>query len=169
MQDERPLAFASRSFSHAERNYCQIEKELLAVVFSLRRFDQYVYARHVFVESDHQPLEILVRKPLKDVPRRLQRMLLELQRYDFTLTYKKGSLMIIADALSRAYLLSCKADFDAEERICQFSTQQDLEKVDLSQEVPGVDDERIKLVKEHTAADSLLQRLIELVQDGWQI
>ena len=84
-------------------------------------------------------------------------MLLELQRYDFTLTYKKGSLMIIADALSRAYLLSCKADFDAEERICQFSTQQDLEKVDLSQEVPGVDDERIKQVKEHTAADSMLR------------
>ena len=47
--------------------------------------------------------------------------------------------------------------------------QQDLEKVDLSQAVPGGDDERIKQVKERTAADSMLQRLIELVQDGWQI
>ena len=65
--------------------------------------------------------------------------------------------------------MSSKADLDAEERICQFSTQQDLEKVDLSQEVPGMDDERIKQVKERTAADSMLQRLIELVQDGWQI
>ena len=83
MQNGQPVAFASRALSSAEVNYCQIEKELLAVVFALHCFDQYVYGRHISVEFDHQPLQILVKKPLKDVPRRLQRMLLELQRYDY--------------------------------------------------------------------------------------
>ena len=42
MQNGQPVAFASRALSSAEVNYCQIEKELLAVVFALHRFDQYV-------------------------------------------------------------------------------------------------------------------------------
>ena len=91
MRNGHPMAFASRSLSSAEINYCQIEKELLAVVFAMHRFDQYVYGRHVWIESDHQPLQILTKKQLKDVPQRMQRMLLELQRYDFTVTYKKES------------------------------------------------------------------------------
>ena len=85
LQNGQPIAFASRALTRTEKNYCQIEKELLAVVFAMHRFDQYVYGQHVDIETDHQPLKILARKPLKDVPRRLQSMLLELQRYDFTL------------------------------------------------------------------------------------
>ena len=72
------------SLSSAEKNYSQLEKEMLAIVFALRRFDQYVYGREVLVESDHQPLETILRKPLHEAPRRLQRMMMELQRYDLT-------------------------------------------------------------------------------------
>ena len=89
MQNGQPIAFARRALTRTEKNYCQMEKELLAVVFAMHRFDQYVYGLHVDIETDHQPLEILARKPLKDVPRRPQRMLFEFQRYDFTLHYKK--------------------------------------------------------------------------------
>ena len=42
MQDNHVIAFASRSLSDTEKNYAQIEKELLAVVFALDKFDQYV-------------------------------------------------------------------------------------------------------------------------------
>ena len=128
MQNGQPVAFASRALSSAEINYCQIEKELLAVVFAMHPFDQYVYGRHVSRESDHQPLQILAKKPLKDVPRRLQHMLLELQRYDFTITYKKGELLFIADALSRAYLSDQSPEYNAGERVCHFSTEEEWEK-----------------------------------------
>ncbi|KAK8768579.1 hypothetical protein V5799_014956 [Amblyomma americanum] len=39
---ERPIAFASRSLASAERNYCQLGKEALAVVFGVMRFKQYL-------------------------------------------------------------------------------------------------------------------------------
>ena len=96
--------YVSRSLTETECNYAQIEKELLAVVFGLERFENYTYGRHVEVESDHKPLEIIHRKNLHSAPKRLQRMLLRLQKFDYHVNYKKGTEMYFADTLSRAYL-----------------------------------------------------------------
>ena len=54
----------------------------------------------VSVESDHQPLESIVQKPLNDAPKRLQRMLLQLQKYTLRVHYKRGTQMHLADTLS---------------------------------------------------------------------
>ena len=59
--------------------YVQIEKELLAVVFAFTKFYQYVYSQDFIVESDHKPLEAILKKSLAAVPLRLQRMILQLQ------------------------------------------------------------------------------------------
>ena len=72
LQDGQPVAFASRVLSESERNYAQIEKELLAIVFGFTRFRQYLYGRKVTVDSDHKPLQSLYGKPLNLVPKRLQ-------------------------------------------------------------------------------------------------
>ena len=90
----------------AEENYARIEKENLTIVFGCERFDHYIYGRHVIVETDHKPLESLATKPIHAVPKRLQRMMLHLQKYDLNIKYKKGSMMYLADTLSRAYLKS---------------------------------------------------------------
>jgi len=47
LQDERPVAYPSRSITDAESRYAQIEEELLAVHFSLERFNQYIYGKRV--------------------------------------------------------------------------------------------------------------------------
>ena len=62
LQEERPVAYASRSLTDAESRYAQIEKELLAVQFSLERFHQYIYGEKITIESDHKPLEAIVKK-----------------------------------------------------------------------------------------------------------
>lgn len=85
LQDEQPICYASRTMTPAEENYAQIEKETLAIVFSMERFHQYTYGRHTIVHSDHKPLEAIMKKPLSKAPLRLQRMLLRLQQYDITL------------------------------------------------------------------------------------
>src|SRR4029434_9272691 len=64
LQDGRPVCYASRALTDTEKRYAQIEKELLAIVFAAKRFHQYVYGRPVTVQSDHKPLEVIVRKPL---------------------------------------------------------------------------------------------------------
>ena len=105
MQNGQPVAYASRALADAETRYAQIEKELLAIVFACDRFHAYIYGRNmVNVESDHQPLEMIMRKSLNDAPKRLQRMLLQLQRYSLRVSYKRGSQMHLADTLSRAYI-----------------------------------------------------------------
>ena len=70
-QNGQPIAFATRALSDAETRYAQIEKELLAVVFGLEKFHQYTYGRPVTVQSDHKPLEVIVKKPVFKAPKRL--------------------------------------------------------------------------------------------------
>ena len=54
------------------------------------------------VESDHRPLEVILKKPIVMALKRLQRMLLRLQRYTFQPKYTPGGQVLVADALSRA-------------------------------------------------------------------
>ena len=53
MQNNRQVAYASRALTSAENRYAQIETGLLAVVFALEKFHQYIYGTNVEIESDH--------------------------------------------------------------------------------------------------------------------
>ena len=77
MQEERPIAFAPKSLTQTEVGYAQIEKELLAIVFGLKRWNQFTYGRHVSVHSDHKPISAIMKNPLSTAPPRLMRMLLQ--------------------------------------------------------------------------------------------
>ena len=58
------MCYAPRSLNSAERNYAQIEKELLAIVYGCIRFHQYFYGKKVRVETDHKSLEPLLKKTI---------------------------------------------------------------------------------------------------------
>ena len=84
MQNGLQIAYASRALSQCEQRYAQIEKECLAIVYACEIFDQYIFGRDIVtVQSDHKPLEVIFKKSLLNAPKRLQRMLLRLQRYNF--------------------------------------------------------------------------------------
>ena len=95
------------------KNYSQIEKELLAVVFGCERFNHYVYGGPVKVDSDHKPLVPITKKPLVKSPPRLQRVLLRLQKYDISITYVPAKYMHVADTPSRVFFsaYSCSYSF----------------------------------------------------------
>ena len=101
MQDERPIAFASKSLTETEQRYANIEQEMLAVIFGCKRFHTCVYASEFIIKSDHKPLETFNKKNITAAPPRLQRMLLEIQGYDFQIRYKPGKEVMLAGGLSR--------------------------------------------------------------------
>ena len=105
LQNGKPIAYASRALTTTERNYAQIEKECLSLVFAAERFEHYVLGKsNVLMLTDHKPLETIFKKPITRCPKRLQRMRLRLQKYDITVKYKPGPTMFISDTLSRAAL-----------------------------------------------------------------
>ena len=91
LQEGHPVCFTLHTLSNTERNCAQIEKECLAIVSCMDKWHYYLYGKHdITVRSDHQPLETIFKKPLSRGPRRLQRMMLKLPKYQFTVRYKKG-------------------------------------------------------------------------------
>ena len=160
LQKGQPVAYASRALTPVETRYTQIEKELLAIVFMCERFDlTYIYGREmVSVETDHKPLEAIVRKALNSAPQCLQRMLLRLQRYNLEIRYKKGKEMLLADTLSRAFL----PDANVSEFV------HELEEIDHKASLP-VSDARWHQIKTASTDDPVLQELRSVIQCGWPL
>ena len=83
---EQPIAYASRTLSSAEKNYSQIDKEALAVVWGVKRFHQYLFGLHFTLITDHQPLTTIFspQRPMSaTAASRLQRQALFLSTYSY--------------------------------------------------------------------------------------
>ena len=154
LQNGRPVAYASRALTETETRYAQIEKELLAVVFACTKFKNYICAKQVTVETDHQPLISITKKPLSAAPARLQRMLMRLQSHDIHLVYRKGKDLVLADALSRAYL---QTEQQENEEVTDYEVLSLL----------PITSNKLDELKQATAADNSLQRVYRATQSGW--
>ena len=129
----------------------------------------YVYGRNIKVQSDHKPLEIILKKSLVLAPKRLQRMMLRLQKYDLEVVYKKGEQMYMADTLSRAYLKE-QGEEEAQEEVmtvCNRSEAEiEMEQVESIKNIP-ISDERLGELKKATEEDPEMKVLLTTVQQGW--
>ena len=159
LQQGQPVAFASRALTPTEQRYAQIEKECLAIVFACKKFHMYVFGRHVRVQSDHQPLESIMKKPLEAAPARLQRMLLQLQKYDLDVVYKKGREMLVADTLSRAVV-------NSEESLATVNALRSVSECEPTLTL-NVRPDNCARIKEAVAKDPAMQRLKEFIELGW--
>jgi len=155
-QDGKPIAFASKSLTNAEKNYSNIERETLAMVFGITRFHTYLFGKHFTVVTDHKPLVMIHSKPLTSAPPRLQRLLIKIQGYDFDIIYQEGKKMVLSDTLSR------------------LPNPQKNEEIPLDLHVDCV---RIELIhhgadkheelRTNTLADPVLVKLSTIIHTGW--
>lgn len=95
----QPVHYASRKLSSAERNYATVELECLAVVWAVKKFEPYLYGKHFYLQTDHQPLAFL--QKAKHINSRLMRWALLFQPYSFTVQVIPGKENVGADFLSR--------------------------------------------------------------------
>ena len=101
---ECPIAFASRTLSTSERNYAQVEREALSLVYGIQKFHQYLYGRRFMLVTDHKPLTTIL-GPKKGIPplaaARLQRWALQLSAYSYEIEFRPTGQHSNADRLSR--------------------------------------------------------------------
>ena len=101
---EKPIAFASRSLAAAEKKYAQLEKEGLAIIFGVKKFNDFLLGRKFTISSDHKPLQHLFSESRPVPPlasARIQRWALTLGAYDYSIAYRPGEQLANADSLSR--------------------------------------------------------------------
>ena len=101
LQESRPVVYVSRTLTETEKRYSDIERELLAIVFALKRLNHYTLGRIITVQSDHQPLQSIWKKSIVSASPRLQGLLLRLAHYDSNIEFLCGKQNVIADALNR--------------------------------------------------------------------
>lgn len=159
----QPVAFTSCSLNPTEQRYSQIEKECLAICQAFQKFDQWLYGKKdITVHTDHKPLETILMKSLNKAPARLQKMMMRLQRYEFAITYKKGTSLYIADTLSRAAL-----PVPVVASVTGFEVFR-LEVETLFYEPnPNLSPESRARIAQETQKDTVLQRLYPTITEGW--
>jgi hypothetical protein len=173
LQEGQPVSFASRTLSATEQNYAQIEKECLSIVFACERFDQYLHGRDLITaQTDHKPLVSVWNKSIHQVPKRLQRMLMRLQKYHLQLEYVPGSKMYISDMLSRAALPQLQPQEESVPPHYIFQIEQEEELREDIASVNQADHMNLSkgtqdLIQRATLTDPTLQLLAKYIMLGW--
>ena len=99
----KPIAYGSRYINDTEKNYSIGELELLAVVWGLEKFRFHLYGKKVYLYTDHQALEPLIKRNRcnKQYSVRLTRWLDRLAHFDIAIQHIAGSNLKFTDYLSR--------------------------------------------------------------------
>lgn len=155
-KNEKPVLFASSTLSPAERNYSQVHREALAVVFSVKKFHKYIYGKKFTIRSDCQALrEIFSNKNIPAVAAaRLQRWSVFLSMYQYKMEYKSAFHMRNADGLSRLPLNSITEVDGGTINILKLNSDSQLP---IS----------VETVRQYTQSDENLQKICEYVRLGW--
>ncbi|XP_044764458.1 uncharacterized protein K02A2.6-like [Coccinella septempunctata] len=157
---ERPIAYASKSLTRAEKNYSQIEREGLAIIFGVIKFHQYLYAKRFTLVTDNKPLMAIFGNK-KSIPQfsanRLRRWAVILSNYDYEIEYVK-STENNADALSRMLPETSTQDTfqnDVDLPYCNFLAKSDRFPVNFEE------------VQKETLKDVELSKIKDLMIKGW--
>ena len=153
----QPISFMSRKLTPTESRYAQIEREALAVVFGVTKFNQYLMGRKFTIKTDHRPLVKLLGCH-ESIPClasiRIKRWAMMLSAYDYDIQYLVGKENVYADFLSRQPVMADEPS--------------DNEKVTV-QVLLVESGEIIKAhtVKTETENDPILKKVLNYVQNGW--
>ena len=160
---EKVIAHASKTLTPTERNYAQIEKEALALIYGVQKFDQFLRGRTFTLLTDHKPL-LTIFGSKKGIPttsaNRLQRWALRLMGYSYNIEYRSTNDFGQADGLSRLPIGPDEA-FDNEDtgesRVVSIIQEESQKELPL----------RAVQIAQETRRDSILHQVYTYVLSGW--
>ena len=145
----------SRTLTKAEKNYAQIEREGLSIVFGAEKFRHYLLGRKFTLETDHKPLLILFGEN-KGIPQmasaRIKRWAMKLSAYDYQIKYITSKENVCADFLSRSPIKSRETE-EKEDQVLLISDES----------VPIT----ARVIAAETSRDSVLCKVKKLTLTGW--
>ncbi|XP_037930890.1 uncharacterized protein K02A2.6-like [Teleopsis dalmanni] len=160
------ICHASRSLTPTEKQYSQIEKEALALIFAVTKFHRMVFGRRFKLQTDHKPLLAIFgdKTGIKvHQANRLQRWAIKLIAYDFELKFISTNSFGYADVLLRLihntinpsedYVIAA-VEFEIESKQILHNS---LDKLPLTS----------KMFTYETAKDKVLAKIFEYVTEGW--
>ena len=157
MDQSAPIAFALRTLSPSNKNYAQLEKEALSLVFGVIKFNEYLYGRSFTLLTDHQPLMTIL-DPKKGIPSlaaaRLQRWAIILSAYKYIIKYKTSKAHGNADGLSRLPLPTTNQHLGKEDSIFNVCQMQVLPV-------------SFREIQQATRQDKLLGKVLSYTKTGW--
>lgn len=167
---ERPISYASRTLSPAEKNYAQIQKEATAIIFGVRRFHQYLYGRSqpFVLRTDHKPLLAIfgLHKGIPEISaNRLQRYAMFLAAYNYSIEYI-SSKQNIADYLSRACEVT-NTSMPPREGMSDELVNCDERAAYVNFVIDGDLPVTLSDLRRETATDDCLSRVKSYVLNGW--
>ena len=103
MQNQRPLMFFSEKLTGASLRYPTYDNELNALVRALQTWQHYLWHKEFVIHMDHESLKHL--RVQNKLNRRHAKWLEFIETFPYVIRYKQGKENIVADALSRRYVL----------------------------------------------------------------
>ena len=143
LQNSKPVMFASRALTGAEKNYQNLERECLAMIWGMEKFHYFLYGKQFTLETDQKPQRLVVRS---------------FPYQPFDVQYRRGKEIPLADALSRV------SPTPVEDGI-----QLPIVAVNLITSSIPVSSSEIELIHGETARDPTLNLLRHYIHMGWPV
>ena len=156
LQNGKPIMFASRKLTSVESRYSQIEKEFLALLFACQRFRGFLLGMCFRLKTDNKPIVSFFKKNIDSLPVRIQRWMLALQTFNFSIEHIPGKSNTMADELSRNpnSISDASKEEDGSSIVCFVLNELPVSVAELTQS---------------TLEDSELQLLKSAINKNWNV
>ena len=160
LQNSKPVMFASRALTGAEKNYQNLERECLAMIWGMEKFHYFLYGKQFTLETYQKPLVSIYKKHMVEISPRIQRLVVRSFPYQpFEVQYRRGKEIPLADTLSRVTPIPAEED----------GIQLPIVAVNLITSNIPVSSSEIDLIHGETAKEPTLNLLRQYIHMGWPV
>ena len=139
------IGFMARSLSKSERNYSTTKRELLAIIFALNKFHQFLWGNPFTLYTDHKALVYIHSQ--ENMNPMMTKWLDTLLDYTFTVVHLPGTSNVLPDYLSRLFPVESRLEGGDDGDALLLNRSVELSGVDRME--PPVEDRQDLLNKAH--------------------